>query len=68
MSRAEMLEQFEARERARGERGDELTPGQIAEFEERAERLRRHPEQGMTWERVRAELKKRSGKSRAAGK
>jgi pterin-4a-carbinolamine dehydratase len=78
MSRTELLEQFrqlsfeeqcEVLQRLQGELKDELAPEQIAEFEERAERLRRHPEKGMTWERVRAELKDRSNKSRAvAGK
>ena len=35
---------------------DELTPEQIAEFERRGAELRQHPERGIPWEKVRAEL------------
>jgi putative addiction module component (TIGR02574 family) len=44
---------------------DRLTPEQIAEFERRAEELRRHPERGIPWETVQAELPERL-KSRKA--
>jgi putative addiction module component (TIGR02574 family) len=44
---------------------DEPSPEQIAEFERRAERLRRNPEIGIPWERVRAELKERLESRRA---
>jgi len=43
----------------------ELMPEQIAELERRAEELRRHPEKGIPWETVRAELKKRREKNGA---
>jgi hypothetical protein len=65
MSRADLLEQPSARKRMRRGFKNELTPEQIVEFEKRAEQLRRHPEKGMTWERVRAELKTRGNKRRA---
>jgi putative addiction module component (TIGR02574 family) len=78
MSATEILERFrrlpfeercEVLQRMRDEFEDELTPEQIAEFEQRAEKLRRHPEKGITWEKVREELKSRTNKSRAcAGK
>ena len=45
--------------------GDELTPEQIAELERRAEEMRQHPERGVPWERVQAELRDRL-KSRKA--
>ena len=72
MSATEILEQFrrlpfeeqcEVVQRIRDE--FELTPEQIAKFEERAERLRRHPELGVTWKKVRAELKERLADRRA---
>jgi putative addiction module component (TIGR02574 family) len=44
---------------------DELTPEQIAELERRAEEMRQHPERGVPWERVQAELRDRL-KSRKA--
>ena len=44
---------------------DQPSPEQIAEFEWRAENLRRNPEIGIPWERVRAELKERLEARRA---
>jgi hypothetical protein len=63
--RLPMKEQFEVLQRLQIELADELPPELIAEFEERAERLRRHPELGVTWEQVRAELKGRLAQRRA---
>jgi putative addiction module component (TIGR02574 family) len=77
MSATEILEQIrrlppqeqqEVAERVVEEFGnfdDELTPEQVAEFERRAEELRQHPERGIPWERVQAELHERL-KSRGA--
>ncbi len=71
MSAAEILEQFrrlpfeeryEVVQRLNEELEDELAPEQIAEFEQRAERLCRNPEQGIPWEKVTAELKERRNK------
>jgi pterin-4a-carbinolamine dehydratase len=58
-------EQFEVLQRIQDEFANELPPEVIARFEERAERLRRHPELGVTWEKVRAELKSRLAQRRA---
>jgi hypothetical protein len=60
-----MKEQFEVLQTLQIELADELPPELIAKFEERAERLRRHPELGVTWEQVRAELKERLAQRRA---
>jgi|GraSoiStandDraft_36_1057302.scaffolds.fasta_scaffold653946_2 putative addiction module component (TIGR02574 family) len=38
---------------------DNLTPEQIAELERRAEEMRQHPERGVPWERVQADLQDR---------
>jgi putative addiction module component (TIGR02574 family) len=77
MSAAEILEQirrlppaeqYEVAEKVRQEFGDgddELTAEQIAELERRAEEMRRHPERGIPWETVQAELHERL-KSRKA--
>ena len=68
MSGTEVVEEFRRlpREEQRkvievlqGEFEEELSPEQVAEFERRAERLRRNPETGIPWEQVRAERKER---------
>jgi putative addiction module component (TIGR02574 family) len=77
MSKAEILEELrrmpeaERRELVEtidlefGDFNDELAPEQIAELERRAEELRQHPERGIPWETVQAELNERL-KSRKA--
>jgi putative addiction module component (TIGR02574 family) len=74
MSAAQVLEQIdrlpveeqrEVFEQLRDKFDDELTPEQIAELERRAEELRQHPERGISWETVQAELPDRL-KSRKA--
>lgn len=71
MSAAQVLEQIdklpfeeqrEIFERLRDkfdEVDDELTPEQIAELERRAEEMRRHPERGIPWETIQAEMDER---------
>jgi len=71
MSKAEILEELrrmpelERRELMEvidlefGDVRDDLTPEQIAELERRAEELRQHPERGIPWETVQAELNDR---------
>jgi pterin-4a-carbinolamine dehydratase len=44
---------------------DEWPSELTAKLEERAERLRRHPELGVKWEKVRADLKDRLAPRRA---
>lgn len=53
-------EQREVFEQLRGKFDDEPTPEQIREFERRGEELRQHPERGIPWEKVRAEVKERT--------
>jgi putative addiction module component (TIGR02574 family) len=74
MSAAQVLEQVdklpfeeqrEVFEQLREKFDDELTPEQIAELERRAEEMRQHPERGIPWETVQAELHERL-KSRKA--
>jgi putative addiction module component (TIGR02574 family) len=64
--RLPLAEQYEVAEKVREEYfDDELTPDQVAELERRAEELRQHPERGIPWETVQAELHERL-KSRKA--
>ena len=58
-------EQREVFEHLREKFDDEPTPEQLAEFDRRAEELRQHPERGIPWETVQAELHERL-KSRKA--
>jgi len=58
-------ERIEVLQRIQVEFADELTPELIAQFEARAERLRRDPALGVTWEKVRAELADRLAQGRA---
>jgi len=70
MSAEEIVEQFrllpfeEQREVVRllnEEIDDELSPDQIAELERRAEDFRKNPEDGVSWEEIRSDLRKRYG-------
>ena len=63
--RLPLEERFELLQRIQMEFADELPSELTAKLEERAERLRRHPELGVTWEKVRAELKGRLAPRRA---
>ena len=65
MPEAERRELVEAIDLEFGDSSDELSPEQIAELERRAEELRQHPERGIPWETVQAELPERL-KSRKA--
>jgi putative addiction module component (TIGR02574 family) len=62
LPREEQLEVFRV---LRDELAGKPSPEQIAEFERRAERLRRNPEIGIPWEQVQAELKERLEARRA---
>ncbi len=73
MSASEVLTQFrrlsvaEQREVIAGIREtfeNEIPTELIAQWEARAERLRRQPEMGIAWETIRAERKARRGKRR----
>ena len=74
MSATEILQEFrrlsleercEVLQRIQEELADELPPQLLAQLEERAEKLRQHPEIGITWEKVRGELKERLAQRRA---
>jgi len=39
----------------------DLTPEQIAELERRVDELQKHPERGIPWEQVQADMKKKFG-------
>jgi putative addiction module component (TIGR02574 family) len=77
MSKAEILEELRRMPEAErrdlveeidlefGDFNDELTLEQKAELDRRAEELRQHPERGIPWEIVQAELRERL-KSRKA--
>lgn len=74
MSATEILQEFrrlpleercEVLQRIQEELADELPPHLLAQLEERAERLRQHPEIGITWEKIRGELKERLAQRRA---
>lgn len=74
MSQTEILEHFrslsfaeqcEAVQLIHAEFGKELGAEQMAKYEQMAENICRHSEKGITWERVRVELKERLASSRA---
>ena len=58
-------EQFEVLQRIQEVFTDGMPPELAEKLEARAEKLRRHPELGVTWEKVRAELKDRLAQRRA---
>jgi putative addiction module component (TIGR02574 family) len=66
MPESERRELVETIELEFGAPDTELTPEQIAELERRAEDLRKNPETGIPWEKVRAEAKQRLKARRAA--
>ena len=54
-------EQFEVFAQLRDDFDPELTPEQVAELERRAADARAHPERGIPWETLRAEMFARYG-------
>lgn len=54
-------EQCKAIQLIHAEFGNELGAEQMAKYEQMVKKIRRHPENGINWERVRAELKERLG-------
>ena len=54
-------EQYEVFEQLRNDFDPELTPEQVAELERRAADARAHPERGIPWETLRAEMFARYG-------
>jgi len=59
MPEAERRELVETIELEFGDINNELAPEQVKELELRAEELRQHPERGIPWEMVQAELEER---------
>jgi putative addiction module component (TIGR02574 family) len=61
VNRLPFEEQREVFERLREKFDDQLTPEQVAELERRAADARAHPERGIPWETLRAEMFARYG-------
>jgi len=64
IERLPLAEQHEVAEKVLEKYGgfdDELTPEQLAELERRAQEFLKNPDDGIPWEQVRAEAKKKYG-------